>query len=129
MCAHRRLRSACASAQSDQRRRWVANGPTFFFSDRKLWLLSDCADAQTDSNLNYMHMPTCFLCWPLDWIQSLKQFFINVSYHIILVASLILMALFKDWFNWHYNIRGGASLHPSIPDLIGINLSFTAPSE
>ena len=29
-----------------------------------------------------------------------------------------LMALFKDWFNWHYNKQGGASLHPSIPDLI-----------
>ena len=38
----------------------------------------------------------------LDWLQSLKQFFINVSYHI-LVASLTLMALLKtepselDW--------------------------------
>ena len=29
----------------------------------------------------------------LDWLQSLKQFFINVSYHI-LAASLTLMALF-----------------------------------
>ena len=29
----------------------------------------------------------------LNWLQSLKQFFINVSYHI-LVASLTLMALF-----------------------------------
>ena len=29
----------------------------------------------------------------LDWPQSLKQFFINVSYHIP-VASLALMALF-----------------------------------
>ena len=29
----------------------------------------------------------------LDWLQSLKQFFINVSHHI-LVASLTLMALF-----------------------------------
>ena len=29
----------------------------------------------------------------LDWLQSLKQFFINVPYHII-VASLTLMALF-----------------------------------
>ena len=29
----------------------------------------------------------------IDWLQSLKQFFINVSYHI-LVASLTLMALF-----------------------------------
>ena len=31
----------------------------------------------------------------LDWLQSLKQFFINVSYNI-LVASLTLMALFED---------------------------------
>ena len=30
----------------------------------------------------------------IDWLQSLKQFFINVSYHI-LVASLTLMALLK----------------------------------
>ena len=29
----------------------------------------------------------------LEWLQSLKQFFINVSYHF-LVASLTLMALF-----------------------------------
>ena len=29
----------------------------------------------------------------LDWLKSLKQFFINVSYHM-LVASLALMALF-----------------------------------
>ena len=29
----------------------------------------------------------------LDWLQSLKLFFINVSYHILL-ASLTLMALF-----------------------------------
>ena len=32
---------------------------------------------------------------PLDWLQSLKQFFINVSYHM-LVASLTLMALFEN---------------------------------
>ena len=29
----------------------------------------------------------------LDWLKSLKHFFINVSYHV-LVASLTLMALF-----------------------------------
>ena len=29
----------------------------------------------------------------LDWLQSLKEFFLNVPYHI-LVASLTLMALF-----------------------------------
>ena len=30
-----------------------------------------------------------------DWLQSLKQFFIHVSYHI-LVANLTLMALFEN---------------------------------
>ena len=40
----------------------------------------------------------------VDWLQSFKQFFINVSYHI-LVNSLTLMALFKtkppelDWLH------------------------------
>ena len=42
----------------------------------------------------------------LDWLQSLKQFFINVSYHIILVASLTLMALLEpselDWLHVYY---------------------------
>ena len=40
----------------------------------------------------------------LDWHQSLKSFFINVSYHI-LVASLTLMALLKQLFiNVSYHI-------------------------
>ena len=40
----------------------------------------------------------------LDWLQSLKQFFINVSYYIR-VASLHLMALFKQFFiNVPYHI-------------------------
>ena len=34
-----------------------------------------------------------FSGFQLDWLQSLKHFFINVSYHI-LVANLTLMALF-----------------------------------
>ena len=33
--------------------------------------------------------------YQLDWLQSFKQVFINVSYHI-LVASLTLMALFSE---------------------------------
>ena len=40
---------------------------------------------------------------PLDWLQSLKRFFINVSYYI-LEASLTLMA----W--WKIVLRTGASL-------------------
>ena len=40
----------------------------------------------------------------LDWLQSLKEFFINVSYHIH-EASLSLMALFKNCFkDWSQSI-------------------------
>ena len=40
-------------------------------------------------------LKTCFVVKgvDVDWLQSLKQISINVSYHI-LVASLTLMALF-----------------------------------
>ena len=34
-----------------------------------------------------------YVVYILDWLQSLKQYFINVSYHI-LVTSLTMMALF-----------------------------------
>ena len=40
----------------------------------------------------YGKLEFCFTGLLLDWLQFLKQFFINVSYHI-LVASLTLMAL------------------------------------
>ena len=42
-----------------------------------------------NSKLNVM---ICRIVQLLDWLQSLKQFFINVSYHV-LVARLTLMAL------------------------------------
>ena len=45
----------------------------------------------------------CFICQSrprIDWLQSLNQFFINVSYHI-LVASLTLMALFFINVSYH----------------------------
>ena len=51
---------------------------------------------------SYTSMPHIKVNADVDWLQFLKQFFINVSYHI-LVASLTLMALFKtepselDW--------------------------------
>ena len=42
----------------------------------------------------YLEISTYFVIqYPVDWLPSLKQFFINVPYHI-LVASLTLMALF-----------------------------------
>ena len=43
-----------------------------------------------ENNLN------CFIAVPhVDWLQSLKQFFINVPYHLI-EASLTLMALITE---------------------------------
>ena len=45
-------------------------------------------------NILYLYLSViCFSGTYIDWLQSIKQFFINVSYHI-LVASLTLMALF-----------------------------------
>ena len=40
-----------------------------------------------------LHFDVCLEIPSLDWFQSLKQTFINESYHT-LVASLTLMALF-----------------------------------
>ena len=76
---------------------------------------------------------SCF--WCLDWLQSLKQFFINVSNHI-LVASLTLMALFNetgpselDWLQvydltdwWKIVLGTGASLLMSYDDFKKKNL-------
>ena len=50
-----------------------------------LWILV------TIANVYILKFPE--ICQILDWLQSLKQFFINASFHI-LVASLTLMALF-----------------------------------
>ena len=65
-----------------------------------------CARARTHTTPSYtQRKQPCFFFWlqnryklpasaaMLDWLQSLKQFFIDVSYHI-LVASLTVMALF-----------------------------------
>ena len=46
------------------------------------------------SNLKYQQSLKRTSPSQLDWLQSLKQFFMNVSYHI-LVASLTLMTLFR----------------------------------
>ena len=57
----------------------------------------------------------------VDWLQSLKQFFINVSYHI-LVASLTLMALFKtepselDWLHVVYDVASTYTCSQSYSD-------------
>ena len=64
VCAHRRLRSVCASAQSDQsllrlirvfavrmKKAWVLSYP--LSAQRRLW--SDWADAQADLSLRWAH--------------------------------------------------------------------------
>ena len=65
MCAQRRLRSAWASAQSDQslrcprmKKAWVLSYP--LSAQRRLW--SDWADAQADLTLWWAHMPLCWFC-------------------------------------------------------------------
>ena len=62
----------------------IANKGFFHHKKLMLWVLIGNVSKSTTTNV--------------DWLQSLKQFFINVSYHI-LVASLTLMALFlnREW--------------------------------
>ena len=48
---------------------------------------------QWGANKHVLLFAYFYVVYILDWLQSLKQCFINVSYHI-LVASLTLMALF-----------------------------------
>ena len=51
------------------------------------------AEIYTQKSWDIIFALRCFCESFLDWLQSLKQVFINVSYHI-LVASLTMMALF-----------------------------------
>ena len=61
MCAHRRLRSACASLGSQGFN--VSSGG-------KLRRRSDCADAQTDLNLRCTHLPICTCSWYIIWLTE-----------------------------------------------------------
>ena len=64
MCAQRRLRSAWASAQSDQsfavrmKKAWVLSYPL----SAKRKVLSDWADAQADLSLRWAHRQLCWFC-------------------------------------------------------------------
>ena len=62
MCAKRNLRSAWASAQSDQFlcAQWVAKNPRFFHADSEDW--SEWADAQADLSLRWTHRSFCWFC-------------------------------------------------------------------
>ena len=84
MCASRRLRSAWASAQSDQSLRcpheevWVLSYS--LSAQRGLW--SDWADAQADLSLRCAHMPFCCahmpFCWFLSWGGSILCCFFSL---------------------------------------------------
>ena len=68
MCAQQRLRSAWASAQSDQGctgwsefslcAQWIAKEPSFLHADSEDW--SDWADAQAHLSLCWAHKPFCW---------------------------------------------------------------------
>ena len=64
MCAQRRLRSAWASAQSDQSSlctQWVAKDPSFLHTDSEDW--PDWADAQADLSLHWAHTHFVGFIW------------------------------------------------------------------
>ena len=56
MCAQRGLRSAWASAQSDQSLRCVLNG---YLRTQAFFMRTAKADAQADLSLRWEHMPLC----------------------------------------------------------------------
>ena len=64
LCTQRRLRSARASAQSDQESslcaQWVAKDPSFLHADSKDW--PDWADAQAYLSLRWAQMPFVGFC-------------------------------------------------------------------
>ena len=76
LCALRRLRSAWASAQSDQSLR--------------------CADAQADPSLRWAHMPFCWFCHEAVQITH-KPFFC-----CILVDTCIALNFSRILCHWHH---------------------------
>ena len=72
MCAPRRLRSAWATAQSDQSSRAHNSKLSFLHADSEDW--SDWADAQADLSLRWAHMPFCRFCRALAHNSNYKIF-------------------------------------------------------
>ena len=86
ICAKRRLRSAWASAQSDQSSlcvQWVAKDPRFLHADSEDW--SDWADAQADLSLRWAH--THFVGFVLRQLLYLVSTLLSTPEILILVAS------------------------------------------
>ena len=82
VCAQRRLRSAWASAQSDQSLRlrlMGSEGPKLSScGQRRLW--SDWADAQADLSLHWAH--THFVGFVLSWLTYLPNKYVCYSYQV-----------------------------------------------
>ena len=79
LCTQRRLKSAWASAQSDQSSlcaQWVAKDSSFLHADSEDW--SDWVDAQADLSLRWAHIPFCRFCHEVaqmyvewsDWVDA-----------------------------------------------------------
>ena len=83
MCAQRRLRSAWASAQYDQRLRcshekaWVLS--YLLSAQRRLW--SDWTDAQADLSIRWVQMPFCWLCHFTGNVSSQPQIAYRAAYY------------------------------------------------
>ena len=70
-CAPSKVRSAWASAQSDQSSlcaHWIAKDPSFLHAESEDWL--DWADAQADLSLGWVHMPFCWFCHALAHVRE-----------------------------------------------------------
>ena len=92
LCTQRRLRSAWASAQSDQSLRcpleesWVISYP--LSTQRRLWL--DWADAQADSSLRWAH--SHFVGFVMSWLKLFKyRLFYEWYINLVLKKSFILV--------------------------------------
>ena len=97
MCAHRRLRSAWASAQSDMSLRSEGSwGPKLSSCEqRRLW--SDWADAQADLSVRWAHMPFCWFCHEASHLLMIREEINGYgrSYNFLNIAS-------NDCYFHHY---------------------------
>ena len=82
MCAQRRLRSAWASAQSDQSllcAQWVAKDPRFLHADSED--CSDWADAQADLSFCWAHVILLVLPCGSSYVMSIQHRVTEYSQH------------------------------------------------
>ena len=85
--AQRRLRSAWESAQTDQSSlcaQWIVKDPAFLHADSKDW--SDWVDAQSDTNLRWVHRSFCWFCR-----VAAQIIFKSYPYWIVFMAFVVLL--------------------------------------